>query len=54
MRLVPKKKKSLSSVEVLISNKKLKTGFVFLHKKLKVKNWKIIIKYYSLPIAYYS
>ena len=37
MRLVPKKKKSLSSAVVLISNQKLKTGFVFLQKNSWIK-----------------
>ncbi len=54
MRLVPKKKKKFVERRSSYIKQKLKTGFVFLHKKLKVKNWKIIIKYSSLPIAYYS
>jgi hypothetical protein len=40
MRLVPEKVKSLSSEEVLISNKKLRQAFVFFTMGLEGKTWK--------------
>lgn len=50
MRLVPKKKK-VCRAQKFLHQTKIKTGFVFL-QKLKIK--KLMGKYYSLPITYYS
>jgi len=51
MRLVPKKKKKFVERRSSYIKLKIKTGFVFL-QKLKIK--KLVGKYYSLPITYYS